>query len=502
MNIQEASTQIERAIRIYLKKDENGHYRIPLSRQRPIFLIGAPGIGKTAIMAQIAARLGIALVSYSMTHHTRQSALGLPFIKEKNYNGEQVSISEYTMSEIIATIYETIEQSGMKEGILFLDEINCVSETLAPAMLQFLQYKVFGRHRVPPGWVIVTAGNPPAYNRTVREFDIATLDRLRVLEVEEDYTVWRSYAKAHDVHGAILGFLDLKKSYFYHIETTVDGKRYVTARGWEDLSDTLRLYEEENLPVDRGLIDPIIRQPKIAREFSAYYDLYTLYERTYSIPDILNGKVSAEVLERAKAAPFDERLSLIGLLTGAIQKDCRGYCLEAATLAHLQQQLGEARNAFTAADAQPDALLAALIEDESNWLARHGAANHLQNDDFFVHRNSRDWLLDLTDDINLAHLNGADAFAVIRDRFNSRAGRWDASADAIAERLHHLFAFAETAFAESDALLIIATELSVGVHSATYLAERGHPDYERHKHHLALERRESDLLKRVEAIGL
>ena len=62
------------------------------------------------------------------------------------------------MSEIIAAIYEKMTQTQYKEGILFLDEINCVSETLAPAMLQFLQYKVFGQHRVPEGWIIVTAG--------------------------------------------------------------------------------------------------------------------------------------------------------------------------------------------------------------------------------------------------------------------------------------------------------------------------------------------------------
>lgn len=55
------------------------------------------------------------------------------------------------MSEIIAAVYDSIEQTGHAEGILFLDEINCVSETLTPAMLQFLQYKVFGRHKVPEG---------------------------------------------------------------------------------------------------------------------------------------------------------------------------------------------------------------------------------------------------------------------------------------------------------------------------------------------------------------
>jgi replication-associated recombination protein RarA len=45
---------------------------------------GAPGIGKTAIVSQVASEMGISLVSYSMTHHTRQSAIGLPFIEHKN----------------------------------------------------------------------------------------------------------------------------------------------------------------------------------------------------------------------------------------------------------------------------------------------------------------------------------------------------------------------------------------------------------------------------------
>ena len=83
MNIAQAKTHIKDSVRMYLKKDERGDYRIPFRFQRPVFLIGAPGIGKTAIMEQIAAELGIALVSYSMTHHTRQSALGLPFIAKK-----------------------------------------------------------------------------------------------------------------------------------------------------------------------------------------------------------------------------------------------------------------------------------------------------------------------------------------------------------------------------------------------------------------------------------
>ena len=247
MNIKQAKEQIKNAMTAYFEKDEFGEYLIPEEEQRPVFLIGAPGIGKTAIMQQIAQELGVGLVSYSMTHHTRQSALGLPYIEKKNYAGREYSVSEYTMSEIIASVYDLMEDTGVSEGILFIDEINCVSETLAPSMLQFLQYKVFGRHKVPHGWIVVTAGNPPEYNNSVREFDIVTWDRLKVVEVEPDYEVWKEYAYKKAVHPSITTYLDIKKSDFYCIETTVDGKSYVTARGWTDLSNMIRLLEKKGI---------------------------------------------------------------------------------------------------------------------------------------------------------------------------------------------------------------------------------------------------------------
>ena len=141
MNIQEAKEQIEQAVRIYLMKDEYGDYRIPIERQRPVFLLGAPGIGKTAVMEQIAQEMDIALVSYSMTHHTRQSALGLPFISHKKYQGAEFDVSEYTMSEIVASVYETMEATGKTEGILFLDEINSMELNVQAKILKAIEEK-------------------------------------------------------------------------------------------------------------------------------------------------------------------------------------------------------------------------------------------------------------------------------------------------------------------------------------------------------------------------
>ena len=140
MNIKEAKEQIICTVQTYLTRNRQGQYAIPLPRQRPLCLMGPPGIGKTAIVEQVAQELGIGLVAYSMTHHTRQSAIGLPVILEKSYGGKACRVSEYTMSEIIASVYDMMEETGRKEGILFLDEINCVSPGVGG-----------GHRRQPPG---------------------------------------------------------------------------------------------------------------------------------------------------------------------------------------------------------------------------------------------------------------------------------------------------------------------------------------------------------------
>ncbi len=322
MNIREAKEEIRKTAEIYLDK-ENGIYSIPIMKQRPVFLTGAPGIGKTAVVEQVADELGIGFVSYSMTHHTRQSAIGLPYIEERDYGEGKVRISEYTLSEIIASVYDAVK-NGDREGILFLDEINCVSETLFPALLQFLQYKSFGNHRLPEGWIIVTAGNPQRYNRFVREFDIAVLDRLKTIKVEESLDAWKSYAEEIHIHGSIRAFLELEPACFYSISTGTEGPRYVTARGWEDLSLALKLYEKKGFSVDQVLIGQYISDPEIAGKFGVFYRLYGECMERYPVEEILSGKAGESLTERAGAAPFDERLAVMELMFDRLTADFAG----------------------------------------------------------------------------------------------------------------------------------------------------------------------------------
>ena len=238
MNIAEAKTQLVNTIKAYSVRDRFGNYILPVEDQRPLFLMGPPGIGKTAIVRQVAEELGIGLVSYSITHHTRQSALGLPKIVHKTYEGHEYDVSEYTMSEIISSVYDVMSETGLKEGILFLDEVNCASETLTPSMLQFLQFKTFGKHKVPEGWIIVTAGNPIEYNRNAKEFDVVIWDRLKRIDIDPDFDAWKSYSYSTGIHASVVTYLEARRSNFYRIEETALGKRFVTARGWTLLHTT------------------------------------------------------------------------------------------------------------------------------------------------------------------------------------------------------------------------------------------------------------------------
>lgn len=315
MNIQEAKEEIKKTVKAYTARTKAGTFRIPVKRQRPVLLIGPPGIGKTAIMEQIAGECGLGLVSYTMTHHTRQSAIGLPVLEQREFSGETYTITAYTMSEIIASVYEQMEQSGIREGILFLDEINCVSETLMPAMLQFLQYKTFGSHHLPEGWVIVAAGNPPAYNRAVRDFDTVTLDRVKRMEVEPDLEVWKRYALRQGLHPAVLSFLELRPECFYVMEAGRNG--FVTGRGWEDLSEMLFTLEELKLPVEEILFEQYLQEEETARAFAFYYRLYEKWSGQLRPERILQGEYRMEGQEEYRELPelpFDERLCIVWLL--------------------------------------------------------------------------------------------------------------------------------------------------------------------------------------------
>lgn len=501
MNITQAKQQIKDTVEAYLQRDEAGVFAIQPVHQRPVFLLGAPGIGKTAIMEQVAAELGIGIVSYSMTHHTRQSALGLPRIEHRSFDGVDFEASEYTMSEIVGAIYDYMERTGLRSGILFLDEINCVSETLYPSMLQFLQFKTFGKHKVPEGWVVVCAGNPPEYNRSVHEFDIVTLDRLREIDVEPDYSAWRDYALQKGLHPAVTTFLEAKKDCFYKVESKPGGgKAFVTARGWEDLADVIALYERMGKPVDRDLFDQFLRDSEICDRFSVYYTLFQKYRSDYQVDSILSGDVSDEIRRRASNAAFDERVALLGLILDALGGECaRALQLEDVCM-RLRDILREAKPELLGGGSA-DVVLGARISNLEDGLGRKIESGTISPEQLRQERLALNMLKAFLAECTLRDApEGEAAFRVIEAAYKDEVAKVQPAADVASGKIDRAFAFVDETMGNREMLVFLA-EMTTRRATTRFVSHYGNDMYYKFNDSLQVDASRAGLSERAEHLA-
>ena len=500
MNIKRAKQEIKDTIEAYLMKDEMGEYAIPSIRQRPILLIGPPGVGKTQIMEQAARECGIGLVSYTITHHTRQSAVGLPFIEKRQFGGKEYTVTEYTMSEIVASVYNKMEETGLSEGILFIDEINCVSETLAPAMLQFLQCKTFGSHKIPDGWVVAAAGNPPEYNKSVREFDVVTLDRIKKIYVEPDYEAWKEYASREMIHPAIQSYLSIKPQNLCQIETTVDGRLFATPRGWEDLSELIGVYEKLEKNVDREVIGQYLQYPKIAKDFANYLELYYKYQNEYQVEEILKGVIREEVCTRLERAPFDERLSVVDLLLAKLTDGFRELYENKAEMELLMARLKEFKRELDCSqDVVPAVRLASVAEEtELTRIHRKDSGLSDRREDRRYRRVAarlESWVQEMKG----ASLNEAEAaWQWTREQFMECSDSYENQKEACAKALEHAFDFMETAFGNGQEMVIFITSLNTGSCSIEFLKEYECERYYHYNKELLFDEQEADVRRLLE----
>lgn len=493
MDIKRAKEEIKNTISAYLAKDRKGNYKIPAIHQRPLLLIGPPGIGKTQIIEQIAKECKVGLVAYTITHHTRQSAIGLPFIEERVYGGKKYRVTEYTMSEIIGSVYEKIEKTGNKEGILFLDEINCVSETLAPTMLQFLQCKTFGNQSVPAGWIIVTAGNPSEYNKSVREFDVVTLDRIKKISVSANYAVWKEYAYLQQVHPAILSYLELRRENFFRIESTVDGKLFVTARGWEDLSRFIYAMEDLGQSVDREVVGQYIQFPLIAKDFANYLELYHKYRQDYGVEKILQGKYSSSSLQKMRLAPFDERLSIVGLLNGKLGE----YFYEAYLKERYTEKLYDLLLDWR------EHLEEKSLEDVSKEAK---AAYEKDKKAEILNKEAEDLALEILERLDLycREITGIKEKEAAYERVKELFYKEDEERERLIEKtalaLQNAFEFIEAAFEEQQEMVAFMTELNANYYAISFIKTNGSPLYYKHNKGLLFDKRQKEILNQMEDV--
>ena len=499
MNIKQAKQEVVDTVEAYLMKDEYGEYVIPSVHQRPVLLLGAPGIGKTQIMEQAARECGVALVAYTITHHTRQSAIGLPFISKKEYGGREYSATEYTMSEIVASIYNRMSETGLSEGILFIDEINCVSETLAPAMLQFLQCKSFGNHEIPKGWVIVAAGNPPEYNKSVREFDVVTLDRVKKILVEPDYQTWRKYAYKENMHPAILSYLELRNNCFYQMETTIDGKQFATPRGWEDLSRMMEVYERLGKNITADLVGQYIQHERISQEFAEYYELYQKYQQDYQITEILQGKNSEAMVRKVSHASFDERVSVVNLLFSGTRQAVRKVMLQEEVLEKVFEVLKALKENLSSGNLAQR--LEDYIFDLKNTREKKQKEGLLERREDLCIRQAVTLLEDYAKLLKQhSEVQGEEVFDLVREAFGEERVSWEDEWDQAGNTLEYAFDFMEAAFYNSQEMVMFVSGINTDFYCVRFLETYECERYVRYNRDLLFEDVSQQIRRRIEEL--
>lgn len=503
MNIKRAKEEIKNTIEAYLLKDEDGEYMIPTVRQRPVLLLGAPGIGKTQIMEQIARECQIGLVSYTITHHTRQSAIGLPFVSKRQFGGKEYTITEYTMSEIVASVYEKIEKTGLPEGILFIDEVNCVSETLAPAMLQFLQCKTFGNHAIPQGWVIVAAGNPPEYNRSVREFDVVTMDRVKKIIVEPDYQVWKEYAYKENIHPAVISYLDTRPQYFYKMETTVDGRSFATPRGWEDLSRMISVYEKLDKKADREVIVQYLQHDTIAKDFANYLELYEKYQMDYELEQVFAGVIGDKLVKKASHASFDERLSVISLLLSRCQEQFRQTFFQEQVVMQLFENLKELKAGFFGAHKdQPMVYFDEIQKEMLTVWSQKKEAEILNRFEDKMYRRAMQRMDEYRKALLQADGDGEVLFEIVKEQFAEDKVKLEEAQDRSGQMLEYAFDFMEAVFAQGQEMVIFITELNRNYYTIRFLQEYDCERYYMYNKNLLFEENSRKIQARLSSLNI
>lgn len=200
----------------------------------PIFVYGAPGIGKTEIVGQAAQDLGVDFITMDLQFFAPEDFIGIPQVVDgRTYGNPPIWLPE------------TNGENG-KGGILFFDEMNRANKRVLDSLMNFVQQGRISespRHYLADKWVIVAAGNRPQ-EATVTEFDFALADRFDVVNFEPDPEEWAAWAKKKgSMEGSkwpleIVNFVQKNTQWFHRLSPSEMeqsggmGGKFPTPRSW------------------------------------------------------------------------------------------------------------------------------------------------------------------------------------------------------------------------------------------------------------------------------
>lgn len=352
----------------------------------------------------------------------------------------------------------------------------------------------------------MAAGNPPQYNKSVREFDIVTLDRVKRIEVKEDYSVWRNYALKNKVHPSIIAYLDLKTEQFYKIEATADGYAFVTARGWEDLSRILWMYEESELEITVEFLFEYLQHEEVARGFLGFYQLCKRMKEEYGLMQILEGTIGEEKLEKEilklKETEFDARVAILTFLSDGIHQKIESYDKKEQKV-RIQYQ--EAKTLLEQLENKKETdrfseLLDRKIEQEKHAFLVKKEQGLLTKEEKWEKEQQREWLEELKNAWKQSGTKSGTEQELIRACFNQKREVQKQEKEKMQEILERAFDFAGRAFGDGQESAMFVERLSMDERILKFIQKNGCSAYQKAGACIQAEEREEELQNEIQKL--
>ena len=230
--------------------------------REPLFIWGPPGIGKSAIVREVAQKNGLELIDLRATLLDPVDLRGVPVPQQ------QRKLTIWLRPSFLP-------RDGA--GILFLDELTSAPPAVQAACYQLVLDKRVGEHELPPSWIVVAAGNREGEG-VVFKMPPALANRFIHVELEPDLDDWVGWALGAGIEDEVIAFLRFRPELLFKFDPTrFNEKAFPTPRTWEKVSRILTTFKKKNLPPD-GMFFEAVRGcvgEGPAAEFCSYCRLWS-----------------------------------------------------------------------------------------------------------------------------------------------------------------------------------------------------------------------------------
>lgn len=198
----------------------------------PLMIWGPPGVGKSAIVRQVAETLGIGLVDIRLAQREPVDMRGLPVPDADGTSVRWLVASEWP-------------RDPTSRGIIFFDELTAADRTLQAAAYEMILDRRLGDlYRVPDGWYIAAAGNGASDRAVSTPMSSALANRFCHVKMGADAQTWLKWGRATGLHPAVLGFIAWRPNLLFHLGAECQ-HGWPSPRSWERVSYVLQLADRK-----------------------------------------------------------------------------------------------------------------------------------------------------------------------------------------------------------------------------------------------------------------